>query len=109
MGSWPAQMCATQGFSRTYPASRTPYKPPFRRRKSCEVRCDRALLWNALSVARRALGAPVAGKDPTSTMQRQSKLCHLFSVFSLLNLCRAWAWERFLGCCYYLDVIWGRA
>ena len=46
----------------------------------CEVSCGRALLWNALPVARRALGAPVAGKDPTPEL----KLWHLFSVFSLL-------------------------
>ena len=34
-----------------------PHKPPFRRLKSCEVSCGRALLWNVMPVARRALGA----------------------------------------------------
>ena len=39
-------------------------------RKSCALGCGRALLWNALPVARRALGA--RWKDPTPELDKKS-------------------------------------
>ena len=53
----------------------------------CGVGCGRALLWNALPVACRALGAPVAGKDATGYAGAQaltSVVC--FSLLMSLGL-----------------------
>ena len=44
-------------------------------RKSCALGCGRALLWNALPVARRALGA--RWKDPTPELDKTFGHCPL--------------------------------
>ena len=55
------QLCSYKGESRVAGESR----------KSCALGCGRALLWNALPVARRALGA--RWKDPTPEPDKKKK------------------------------------
>ena len=47
-------------------------------RKSCALGCGRALLWNALPVARAALGA--RWKDPTPELVKSSAIVNSVKV-----------------------------